>query len=147
MRTFRQKMTSTRPTTAERLASVRQVLEHRSPEEPVLAAVRHAMTSLVCQYDGGRDAALLKARIMRDSRSLRARNLEQQAAWEGVLADFVRSRLPDSQERDLKARVMAANVVASVRATVDYWLATDGRDELSDLVDRVLTALTEPTPL
>jgi AcrR family transcriptional regulator len=133
--------------TAERLASIRQALEQRPVDEPVLAAVRQAMAAVVRQYDQERDAALLRARVMRESRSLRARNLEQQAAWEGVVADFVRSRLPDSPQRELQSRVIAAKVIASLRATVDYWLDTQGRDQLEGLVDNVLGTLTLPTPL
>src|ERR1700736_5461763 len=53
--------------TAERLASVRQALEDRPIDEPVMVAVRHAMTSVVSQYDQAPGAALLKARVMRDS--------------------------------------------------------------------------------
>jgi AcrR family transcriptional regulator len=127
--------------TAERLASIRHSLESRPVDEPVLDAVRHAMVSMVSQYD--RDAMLLKSRVARDSPSLRARNLEQQAAWESVVANFVRSRLPDSPERELQSRVIAANVIASARATVDYWLDTEGRDELAGLVDDVLGTLTQ----
>jgi AcrR family transcriptional regulator len=129
--------------TAERLASVRQAFENRPADEPVLPAVRHALASLVCQYDEARDVTLLKARVMRDSHSVRARNLEQQAAWESVVADFVRSRTAVSPERDLQSRVIAATVIASVRATVDYWLDTEGRDQLAGLVDGVLGTLIE----
>jgi AcrR family transcriptional regulator len=128
----------------ERLAAVRLALEQRPIDEPVLAAVRHAMTTMVSEYD--RDSALLKARVIRDSPSVMARNLEQQAAWEHVLAEFVCSRLPDSPKRELQSRVIAANVIASLRATVDYWLDTQGRDELADLVDDVLGTLIQPTP-
>jgi AcrR family transcriptional regulator len=127
--------------TAERLASIRQALDDRPVDEPVLVAVRHAMTSVIGHYDQARDAALLKARVMRDSRSLKARNLEQQAAWESVVADFVRSRLPNSSQRELQSRVIAANVIASLRATIDYWLDTQGRDQLAALVDDVLDRL------
>jgi AcrR family transcriptional regulator len=130
---------------AERLTSIRQAFDQRPIDEPVLAAVRHAMTSLVSQYDQARDTTLLKGRVMRSSASLRARNLEQQAAWESVVADFVRSRLPDSSERELHSRVIAANVIASLRATVDYWLDTEGRDQLAGLVDDVLGTLTSET--
>jgi hypothetical protein len=84
---------------------------------------------------------------MRDSRSLVARNLEQQAACENVVADFVRSRLPDSPQRELLSRVIGANVIASLRATVDYWLDTQGRDQLAVLVDDVLGTLAERTPV
>jgi AcrR family transcriptional regulator len=133
--------------TEERSASMRQALERRPVDEPVLVAVRHALVGLVSQYDEARDAALLKARVMRDSRSLVARNLEQQAACENVVADFVRSRLPDSPQRELLSRVIGANVIASLRATVDYWLDTQGRDQLAVLVDDVLGTLAERTPV
>lgn len=128
---------------AERLASVRQAIDRRPTDQPVLAAVREAMVSLVGQYDEARDATLLKAQVMAVSPSLKARNLEQQAAWESMVADFVRSRLPMSRERELHARVIAASVIACVRATVDYWLDTQGHERLAELVDDVLGALTE----
>jgi AcrR family transcriptional regulator len=126
----------------ERLAEIRQAFENRPVDEPVFDAVRHAITSLVCQYDG--DVALQRGRVMRCSPSIRARNLEQQAAWESVVAEFVRRRLPESPQRELQSRVVGATVMACMRATVDYWLDTDGREDLAGLVNDVLGTLTPP---
>jgi AcrR family transcriptional regulator len=128
---------------ADGLAAVRAALAERPADEPVLVAVRRAVATVVNDSKVPRDVVLLRGRIMRTSPSLIARNLEQQAAWESVIAEFVGSRLPKSRSRDLHARVVAANVISTMRACKDYWLATNGRGDLAALLDGVLASLGE----
>jgi AcrR family transcriptional regulator len=128
---------------AEHLAAMREALDARPADEPVMVAVQQALTSLAKDYEQSREAMLLKGRVLRDSLSLHAGHVQQKAATEAVVAEFVRSRLPESAERELYARVIAAEVLASLRATVDYWVEIDGRDRLSELLDHVLGTLTE----
>jgi AcrR family transcriptional regulator len=126
---------------ADGVAAIRAALAERPADEPVLTAVRRAVATVVTASDVPRDVLLLRGRIIRTSPSLIARNLEQQSAWEHVIAEFVRSRLPKRRSADLEARVVAANVIATMRAGKDYWLATNGRGNLAALIDDVLSTL------
>ena len=81
--------------------------------------------------------------MIRATPSLIARNLEHQAVWEATVAEFVRGRLDDEPDADLRSRVVAAIVVATLRSTIDYWRDTNGRDHLPDLLDASLAMLAE----
>jgi AcrR family transcriptional regulator len=126
---------------ADGVAAIGAALAERPADEPVLTAVRRAVATVVSASDVPRDVLLLRGRIIRTTPSLIARNLEQQSAWEDVIAEFVRSRLPKRRSSDLDARVVAANVIATMRAGKDYWLATNGRGNLAALIDEVLSTL------
>lgn len=125
---------------AERLKAS---LDERPSREPTLTAVRNAVTAFIDSYEHDRDASLANGRIIRSTPSLVARNLEHQAVWEATLATFVADRLGDEPDAELRSRVVAAIVVATLRATIDHWRDTDGRDHLPDLLDASLAMLAE----
>ncbi|MEP7055900.1 MAG: TetR family transcriptional regulator [Actinomycetota bacterium] len=130
---------------ADRLAFMERALAERPTDEPVLTAVRYAIASVVSDSGESREEKLLKSRVMRSAPSLMARKLEHQCAWEDTVAKFVASRLPADKSRDLRARIIAANVLATMRVAMDYWLATDGRGELADVFDEALATLSHGT--
>ncbi len=127
----------------ENVDKIQAALDARPASEPALLAVRNALMSFIDGVDHDRDAVLLRGRIIRETPSLMARNLEHQAAWEAMLADFVGSRLADEPDAELRARVVAAIVVATLRATLDHWRDTGGRDDLHELMGTTLSMLAE----
>lgn len=128
---------------SEKVERLREALAERPAGEPTLTAVRGALMAFLTSYEHDRTASLAKGRLIRETPSLVARNLEHQAALEAVLAGFVAGRLGDEPDADLRSRIVAAIVVATLRATVDYWRETDGRDELHELMDTSLAMLAE----
>lgn len=128
---------------SDKAARLADALAERPESEPLLTAVRNAMLVFMSSYEHDRETSLAAGRVMRATPSLVARNLEHQATWEATLATFVAGRIDDSPDAELRARVVAAIVMAALRSTVDYWRDTDGRDHLPDLMDASLAMLAE----
>lgn len=127
----------------DHLAKVRAALNARPAEEPVLEAVRNAILSLADEYEQDHESTLERGHLMRATPSLRARNLEQQSAFERVLAEFVAERRGANADTDLASRLAGAHAIASMRVAIDYWLDTRGTDELVGLVDFALRMLAD----
>jgi AcrR family transcriptional regulator len=125
---------------------LRKALDARPVDEPALIAVRRAVMDFVGQYEHDREAVLRKGSLMRETPSLAARNLEHQAAMEAVLSEFVVTRLAadgePSTDAVLLSRIMAATVMATLRATIEYWRDTGGEGELHDLMAESLELAT-----
>jgi AcrR family transcriptional regulator len=130
---------------AEKADGLRAALAERPADEPTMVAVRTAVMTFVRSYEHDRERSLAVGRVLRSTPSLEARNLEHQAAFEAVLADFVRDRLePGSQpDPELRAKVVAAIIVATIRSAIDHWRDTDGADHLHDVMDAALAMLAE----
>jgi AcrR family transcriptional regulator len=128
---------------AEKTSRLAEALAERPDSEPLLTAVRNAVMGFVNSYEHDRETSLATGRVIRATPSLAARNLEHQALWEATLAAFVAGRLDDDSDAELRSRVVAAIVVATLRSTIDHWRDTDGRDHLPDLLDASLTMLAE----
>ena len=128
---------------AEKTSRLAEALAERPESEPLLTAVRNAVMGFINSYEHDRETSLAIGRVTRSTPSLGARNLEHQALWEATLATFVAGRLDDAADAELRSRVVAAIVMATLRSTIDYWRDTDGRDHLPDLLDASLTMLAE----
>jgi AcrR family transcriptional regulator len=127
----------------EKVDRWRAFLDERPADEPTMTAVRNAVVNFIGSYEIDRETSLARACIIRDTPSLLAHKLEKQAEWEAALAEFVAGRLGDRPDAELRSRLVAAVVMASVRTTLDYWRDTDGEDELIDLLDSALAMLAE----
>jgi AcrR family transcriptional regulator len=127
----------------EELQKMQAALDARPADEPVLIAVRNAIMDYADTVDHDREMVLLKGRIMRDNPQLEVRNLAHQAMWEALLAEFVASRLGDEPDTELRSRVVAAIVMATLRATLVYWRDSGGADDLHELMGTSLTMLAE----
>jgi hypothetical protein len=99
--------------------------------------------SFVGQYEHNREDVLRRGSLIRRTPSLAARNLEHQATMEAILSEFVASRLGGDADALLRSRIVGAVVMATLRATIDYWRETDGRDELHALMEQALELLAE----
>jgi AcrR family transcriptional regulator len=129
----------------EKAEGLRAALAERPADEPTMVAVRTAVMTFVRSYEHDRERSLAVGRVLRATPSLQARNLEHQATFETVLADFVRDRLePDVHpDPELRAKVVAAIVMATIRSAIDHWRDTDGADHLHDVMDAALAMLAE----
>jgi AcrR family transcriptional regulator len=132
-------------TAAEKLALMRAALAARPDDEPPLDAVRAALLEVAGLYEIDREQKLLINHITSTTPSLVARNLEHQAAWEELLRDYFADRAA-STDPSLPAFVLAASVVATVRASVEYWLTHGAESPLPELVDRALALLVSDLP-
>jgi AcrR family transcriptional regulator len=128
---------------AEKTAALAEALAAQPDDVPAMAAARAALMSIINTYEHDRETSLAAGRIIRSTPSLIARNLEHQAVWEATLAAFFVERLADEPDPELRARVVAAIVFSTLRATIDYWRDTEGRDDLPVLMDTSLAMLAE----
>ena len=124
-------------TANERFELMRCALHDRPADEPALDAVRNAFLAVAAHYELERDRRLVIGRIMSTTPALAARNLEQQNAWEELLCDFFATR-DGAPVPELRHRVLAANVVASLRAAMEYWQTSDASTDLPAVVDAAL---------
>ena len=124
-------------TATERFELMRCALHDRPSGEPALDAVRNAFLTVAERYELERDRTLAVGRILRTTPALAARNQEQQAAWEALLRDYFAER-DGVATPGLRHCVLAANVVAALRAAMEYWQTTDAATDLPAVVDAAL---------
>lgn len=131
----------------EKVQALRAALADRPTSEPMLTAVRNAIMQLVDTYEHDRETSLARGRLVAETPSLSARNLEHQAEWEAVVHEFVLGRLAadgaSGPDAELRAAIVAAIVVATLRATLEHWRTTGGREDLHRLLDTALGMLAE----
>jgi AcrR family transcriptional regulator len=122
---------------------VRRALRERPGDEPVVDSIRNAILTLANRIDveNDRTALLARANIVRATSSLTARALEQQAAIEQVMVEFIADRNGSDPRSDLEARLLAATTMAALRVATDHWVDHDGELDLEDLVHRGLAFL------
>ena len=101
-----------------------------------------ALTSTARTFYGRRDAVdprwMAQMQLMRRHPSVAARQMAAQAALERDLAAELATRLPPEPESALRARVLAAVYLATVRTALRLWAEQDGP---SPVVDAVMNAL------
>jgi AcrR family transcriptional regulator len=130
------------PFEEERLEVLRGVLTRRPPGEPIFVGLRRALVSIVALETVAERAEMLaRLRIIMEHPSLHARSLEQQSVMECAVREVIAEHLGVDPETDLAARVVAGTTMAAVRASVEVWHATGGREELATLIAQALDVL------
>jgi AcrR family transcriptional regulator len=132
-------------TSHQKLAEMAAALAQRPASEAAIVAVRNAFLEVAAEYQNQRAQKLAVNRIVRTTPSLAARNLEQQTAWEDLLRVFFAER--DGVDAPaLLHCVLAANVVASLRTAMEFWLNAGADADLPSVVDEALRlSVTVPT--
>lgn len=125
---------------ADRLARIIAVLAEQPPESTPWTALERSFVEVAGDYEAERDQLLRRFRIMADSPTVFARSLQMQAGWEVSLAAALAAR-SDPTSADLTARLMAGAALASMRASLQAWLATDGEAALPALVSECFRRL------
>jgi AcrR family transcriptional regulator len=121
----------------QKLAEMAAALAQRPASESAIVAVRNAFLEVAAEYQSQRAQKLAVNRIVRTTPSLAARNLQQQTAWEDLLRVFFAER--DGVDAPALAHcVLAANVVASLRTAMEYWLNAGADSDLPSVVDEAL---------
>jgi len=121
----------------EKLTEMGAALAQRPASESAIVAVRNAFLEVAAEYQSQRVQKLAVNRIVRTTPSLAARNLEQQTAWEDLLREFFVER-DGAPAPALSHCVLAANVVASLRTAMEYWLNAGADSDLPTVVDEAL---------
>jgi AcrR family transcriptional regulator len=129
----------------ERMARVLGLIESRPVGEAPLRSVRAACEAIVADYEHDPDRLLLRARIIRNTPSLRVHGpdhqLDKEAAFVQALArrDTAAGRPP----RLFELRLAVGVAGATFRAALDTWLAQGGDGDLLTLVAEAFDQLAE----
>ncbi|MFF3661050.1 TetR family transcriptional regulator [Streptomyces olivochromogenes] len=123
---------------------VADVVRARPADEGDWAALRRGLDLVAEEYRRDPVGALATARLIRQTPSLRARNLEKQCGWRPLLASALaeRARTSSTQPVELDLLVRAAAALDCLDIAVDHWTAAEGRLSLDELLDAAFTALT-----
>jgi AcrR family transcriptional regulator len=125
----------------ERIAQIRAALADRRDGEPLLAAVRHAVRSVVAEFAADRELFVTRARIAFGHPAVGLHLLARFARIEREISHAVALDLGVDEHDDLRPRLAGALVTAAIRATAQTWVARDGRGDPAELVDASFDAI------
>lgn len=106
-------------------------------ERPWLA-LRRAFDGLVAS--AGPEAVPM-IRAMLHSTALSSSHAQKDASWQQAMSEALEPRLPDSPDRPLRARALAAAALACLTAAELEWITDDGARPLGPLVDTAMAAI------
>ena len=124
---------------------MRRLLERvsaRPRAESAWAALSAAAIEVVSQ-DRRDPRWVAEVRLLRRQPSLLAQLVGTYAEGERALTEALVDRLPAGNDRDLRARLLAAALLTGLRIAVQQWIE-DPRTALSDVLVRVLDVAAEP---
>jgi AcrR family transcriptional regulator len=114
----------------------------RPADEPLLDSLRAAMIGPLREVLAGeRDEMLLRMRLYREVPAIRARSLVEQDRTSERMRQLLAERT--GRERDsLELRAVVSAILAASAEAVQYWAEYDGVDDVADLLESALTAVT-----
>lgn len=117
----------------QRLERIIGELAGRPLDEAPWDALERALLVVASDYESEREQLVVRFRIMMETPSVFARNLELQAGWEEVLADALGDRMATAPT-DITPRLMAAAAMAAMSASMRHWMAHGQQRPLPELV-------------
>ena len=121
---------------------VLDALVARPAGEPPWQALRHAFDLLLEDSAKQPEQGLSMRRMLRDTPSLKARQLGKQTGWLDLLVPEVARRLGvDGAAPDARPRALAAAALGCLNAAVDVWTDSGGTVSLPALLDQAMTAV------
>ncbi len=127
----------------ESLDAIREALQQRPDDEPVLASMRAIVLAMADEIESERDANRSRIALLDATASLQLRQTEREAVFEAGLAPIIAQRIGSTDPTDLRPALIAACAAAAIRVAVSVWIAGGGVASLSDLVDQALGLLSE----
>jgi AcrR family transcriptional regulator len=127
---------------ADRFARAAEALLDRPAGEPLADSLAEVFAS---QYEAATEvdrARVMPIRMLISSPALQGEALKTQAQAERRLAQVIAGRTGADPQRDLNPHVLAAAVMAVVRAATGHWMATGGTGSLPDLIRQAIRQVT-----
>lgn len=119
----------------ERVALLRETLATRSPDEPVVEAVRRASLAGVARVAADPSLFLTRSRLVASIPAAHAHGRHLDADFEDVISEAVLAGRKSDPATDLEARVVARTAWGAVCAARDAWLASDAELDPRDLLN------------
>ena len=124
--------------------ALRNALDSRPTDEPVLEVVRQAMLSLADDHQRNARRRLLQARLAASVPSVSAYSRAVvQASWEGEIIRSVADRLDVDPIADPRPEIIAGAAMSALRVAIRQWTADRGRGDFVELADHTLRAIAE----
>ncbi len=127
---------------ATRLARITELLGQQPSTVAPWAALQAAFVVVAADYTSQRVELIRRFEIMADNPSVYARSLQLQAGWEDALTQVLAERA-GNHSADVLPRLMAASALASMRSSLQHWLATRHRAKLPALVETCFDRLAQ----
>jgi AcrR family transcriptional regulator len=125
----------------DQVALLRETLATRSPDEPVIDAVRRATLEGVKNVVADPSLFLTRSRLAASVPAAHAHSRYLDADYEDVIAEAVAARGKTDSATDLRARVIARAAWSATRAARDIWVASDGKRDPRRLVNQAFDLL------
>jgi AcrR family transcriptional regulator len=129
---------------ADRFARAADALADRPAGEPLADSLAEVFAA---QYEAATTVGQERAgqvRMMMSSPALQGEALKGMVQAEGPLAKVIADRTGADPQGDLYPHVLAAAVMAAVRAATGHWMATGGAGSLPDLIRQAVRQITCP---
>ena len=119
----------------ERVALLRETLATRSPDEPVVEAVRRPSLAGVARVAADPSLFLTRSRLVASIPAAHAHGRHLDADFEDVIAEAVLAGSESDPATDLEARVVARTTWGATCAARDAWLASDAELDPRELLN------------
>lgn len=126
-------------------AQVAAAVAARPAGEDAWTALRRAVDGLVDLYRRDPAGALARMRLVDDTPSLRARQLEKQARWHRMIAEVLAPRLGAAVD-DVRVEVLVGAALSALDAARRRWSASNGDADLVAVLDDAFDVLRAPAP-
>ncbi|UGS36025.1 TetR/AcrR family transcriptional regulator [Capillimicrobium parvum] len=151
-RHFATKEAAAFPDHEERIQELRELLAARRGASSPLDAVLEVTQSTAREYFDETDLYRARIAVVRANPSLRdfERVVDQQ--YEDAIAGYLAAEMPPAADVTLRARVIAAGVVAAVNDVLDTWTTDEGSDPEAllwravEVLRRAFAAMAAPAP-
>ncbi len=121
---------------------LREALEARPIDEPIIDVVRHAMLAVAADFDSNRERRLMQVQLAAVTPSVSAHSRAVlQTQWEREIIRGVSRRLGVDPVGDPRPEILAGAAMSAIRVATRQWSAGDGSDSFSDLAAAALSAI------
>lgn len=126
-------------------ARIAAALTARPAGEDAWTALRAALEPVLRTYQRSPEEALGRLRLIRGTPNLRGHQLERLAKWKALIGAALAARL-GLDESDVKVEALVGAALGALDAASTRWAASDGADDLIELIDEAFAVIAEPFP-
>ena len=123
-------------------AEIATALEERPPQEDTWTALRRAFDAATPNYASNPGRSLARLNLTRETPSLRAHQLERQAQWRHLIGPALAIRSGLDPE-DVRVEAVVGAAVAGLDAATEKWALSDGKLDLTTLIDEAFKAIAD----
>jgi AcrR family transcriptional regulator len=120
-------------------------LSERPAGEDAWSALRQSLDPIIAVYRESPTQSLARLRLTRATTKLRAHQLERFDQWKQLIGAALAERL-GVDEVDLQVEALVAAALAALGSASSRWAASDGADDLIELIDEAFGAIAGPFP-